>query len=234
MMRLAKPARFLVLLLCLAAAGCAGRGQRLADTVPVLGAPDAGTYAQSATEELRIGPQDRLSIAIYPAREMSLPSVRVGVDGTILVPAVGTVTAQGKTPPELAQELQRQLGECCLQRPQVVVQIEETLSRRIAVMGAVKTSGVHNLSGRATLMQAISMAGGVDTATANMKAVGIIRTVNGQRAGKVFNLVDIQAGRAEDPEVFGGDQIIVDTSDSKTAWRNFISAIPLTSFFAVF
>ncbi len=214
---------------------CAGGGQtRLANDAAVLGAPDPVIYAQSETEEYTIGPQDRLSINVYPVRDFSIPSVRVTADGSVLVPPIGSVRAQGKTATALAAEIQAALIQCCLQRPQVVVQVEETISRQITVSGAVKTSNYYNLRGRMTLTQAVAMAGGPDPQTADTRRVGVIRMVGGQRTGKVFNLQDIQANRAEDPEIFGGDQIIVDTSDSKSTWRNIISAMPFAALFTVF
>ena len=227
--------RFMLLALPLCLMGCAGSGgSRLADNVDVLGAPDAITYAQLEVEEYRLGPQDKVSITVYPVKEYSLPNARVAGDGSVLVPPLGLLRAQGKTTAAFAAEIKAGLTACCLKNPEVVVQLEETMSRQITVTGAVKTANVYNLRGRTTLLQAISMAGGVDSATANLKRVGVIRMVNGQRTGKVFNLLDIQAGRAADPDVFGGDQIIVDTSDRKSAWRTVLSAIPITSFFAVF
>lgn len=225
----------LVGLACLMVVGCAGGQSRLADnSVGDLAPPDSITAVQKVVEDYRIGPQDRLSVAVYPARDMSMPSARVTADGSIMLPPLGALRAQGKTASELSREIEARLSECCLQRPQVVVQVEETVSQQITVTGAVKASNVYNLRGRVTLMQAIAMAGGLDIATANPKRVGVIRVTNGQRTGKIFNLEDIQAGRAEDPEIYGNDRIVVDTSNSKTAWRNVIQAIPLAGIFRPF
>jgi polysaccharide export outer membrane protein len=226
----------LAAVLCLGLAACGSDDSRLSNTAPggVLSAPDQVTFAQTQTEEYRIGPQDKLSINVYPVKDFSIPSTRVAADGTILLPAIGALPAQGKTTTQLGQEIQAKLAACCLQKPLVVVQVEETISQQLTVTGAVKVSNVYNLRGRTTLLQAISMAGGVDNTTANIKRVGVIRMTGGKRMGAVFNLADIQAGRAEDPEVFGGDQIIVDTSDRKSAWRATVQALPLASMFTLF
>lgn len=233
-----KSARSTVLLsgLCALLVGCADGSSQLVDSAPggVLGAPDSVTYTQAVADEYRISPQDRLSINIYPVRDFSIPSVRVAGDGSVLVPAVGPVQAAGKSTRQLSQEIQDKLAACCLQKPMVVVQVEETVSQQITVAGAVKQSNVYNLKGRTTLLQAISMAGGADPSSADLRRVGIIRMTNGQRTGKVFNLKDIQAGRADDPEVFGGDKIVVDTSGGKGAWKAVMQAMPLSAFFAVF
>lgn len=233
-MRLANLRRLVVAGVCLGLAGCASSGARLTDNVASLGLPDPVTFEQSAANELEIAPQDRLSINIYPVRDLSISSIRVSGDGTVLVPRLGLVTAQGKTAAKLAEDITAGLAQCCLQRPQVIVQIEESTSRQVTVVGAVKTSNVYNLRGRATLLQAISMAGGVDSTVADMKRVGIVRRVNGQRAIKVFSLNDIQTGRTEDPEVYGGDYIVVGASDTKNVWNRVLQTLPLTAFFQVF
>ena len=56
----------------------------------------------------------------------------------------------------------------------------------------------------------------------------------GQRTGAIFNLEDIRAGKAADPVIYGGDYIVVDSSQTKSAWHNVISAIPFIGAFAAF
>jgi len=213
-------------------ASCAGGGQsRLMDGVAVSG---GSQDAQRAPEEYKINPQDKISINVYPDKTFSIPDVRVSADGTILLPPLGLILVQGRTASELGAELQKRLADCCLQRPQVAVQVTDTVSQQITVMGAVKAPNAYNLRGRTTLLQAVTMAGGPDNALANTKRIGVIRYTDGKRTGKIFNLQDIQAGRAEDPLIVGGDEIIVDTSDGKSTWRGFVQAMPLASIFMLF
>ena len=135
---------------------------------------------------------------------------------------------------ELTRDIQDRLKACCLQDPQVAVEVTEAFSQQITVMGAVKTPNTYNLRGRTTLAQAVAMAGGTDDALADTGRVGVIRYQNGQRSGQVFNLKSILAGRANDPEIYGGDQIIVDTSTAKSTWKTLLQAIPLAGVFAMF
>ena len=44
----------------------------------------------------------------------------------------------------------------------------------------------------------------------------------------------IRAGKAEDPQIFAGDTIIVDTSDTKNALHNVVTAVPFLSIFRAF
>jgi polysaccharide export outer membrane protein len=196
----------------------------------VLAPPDPVAPVQ----EYRISANDKLSIAVYPTTDMSLQGVRVDATGSILFPPTGVVAVQGKTVRELAAELQSKLAECCLKNPQVVVTVDEALVQQVTVDGAVVQSGVYPLRGPTTLTQALALARGPDRATANLKRVGVQRMTGGQRTGAIFNLEDIRAGKAADPVIYGGDYIVVDSSQTKSAWHNVISAIPFVGAFAAF
>jgi polysaccharide export outer membrane protein len=195
-----------------------------------LSAPDPAGPAQ----EHRIAANDKLSIAIYPAKDLSIENARVDATGMLLVPAAGLLKAQGKTARELGSEIQAKLVTSGVRDPYVSVQVLETTSQQITIDGAVTQAGAYNLVGQTTLTEALTYARGPQRETANLKRVAVIRTSGGRRTGAIFNLEDIRAGRTEDPEIFGGDQIIVDSSRTKGAWRNMIAAIPFIGTFAAF
>lgn len=214
---------------CTLLSACAG-----ADLAGTPGGTLAPPDPVAPVQEYRIAANDKLSITVFPVKEMSLAGARVDATGSLLFPAVGLVVAQGKTARELGAELQTKLAQCCLNNPQVVVTVDETLSQQITIDGAVTQSGVYPVRGPTTLMQALAMAKGPDRATADLKRVAVQRITGGQRTGAIFNLEDIRAGRAEDPVIYGGDTIIVDSSVSKSAWRNIIQAIPFVGAFSAF
>lgn len=225
--------------LCLAAAvswllaGCASQDFQTTSGFETLAAPSQGPPA-SQTPDYRIGPFDKLSITVFQSKDLSLPSVQVDASGQLVLPMVGVVMASGKTNMELSQEITAKLSECCLRDPDVAVLVTDAVSQQVTVTGAVAKSGVYVLRGRTTLMQTVSMAGGPDRATANTKRVAVYRIVEGQRMGAVFDLSEIQAGRAEDPQIYGGDTVIVDSSSAKAAWSNVFKALPLVSIFRPF
>ena len=59
----------------------------------------------------------------------------------------------------------------------------------------------------------------------------MFRTVAGQRSVAVFDLASIRQGRASDPEVFGDDVIVVDTSRLNSALRELVGVIPALAVF---
>jgi len=85
--------------------------------------------------------------------------VRVTPEGTIALPAIGSVCAQGLTLPELQQELNERF-RAHVEGIEVVPVLAQRAPRYVYVLGEVKTSGRYILEGPTTVMQAISMAGG--------------------------------------------------------------------------
>ena len=192
--------------------------------------PDAAAPVQ----EYRISANDKISVNVFPATEKSVQGARVDATGSFFFPATGLVIAQGKTARELGAELQAKLADCCFTNPQVVVQVDEIPTQTITVDGAVNQSGVYPVRGPTTLMQALALAKGPDRSTADLKTIAVMRMSGGQRIGARFNLEDIRAGKAKDPVIYGGDTIIVDSSASKSAWKNVIQAVPFIGVFAAF
>lgn len=215
-------------------AGCASDNFEEGQFATSLPTPSELGASATVQREYYIGPLDKLSVNVFQMKDLSLEKTQVDASGYLLLPMIGSVKAQGRTAMELSKDIAAKLDACCLVNPQVIVQVEEAISQQITVTGAVMESNVYVLRGRTTLVEAISMAKGPDRATANLQRVAVYRMSNGQRVGALFNVVDIRAGRAPDPEIFGGDTIIVDSSNARTAWRDIVQAVPFFGVFAAF
>jgi polysaccharide biosynthesis/export protein len=116
------------------------------------GKPRPGDY--------HIGPDDLLTIAVLEAPDLSGP-VRVGGDGEISMPLLGTIKAAGLTPRELELVLQALLQRTFMKDPQVTVTVTEMQSHSVSVLGAVKQPGVFQIRGTKTLLEMLSMAQGL-------------------------------------------------------------------------
>ena len=135
------------------------------------------------------------------------------------------MTAQGKTTSELSAEIASRLAAKYLQNPQVSVVVDEAVSQKVSVEGAVVESGVFQLKGRTSLLEAVAMAKGA-AKDANLRRVSIIRTVNGQPRAATFDLEAIRMGTARNPEIFGNDVVVVGSSRGKRFWHSVIEALP--------
>lgn len=122
-----------------------------------------GTYTFSQEEfisEYQIGPKDLLEINVFELKELNT-TVRVSEDGSITLPLLGEIQVTGLTKTQLEKKLCELLEEKYLNDAQVTIFIKEYQSKRVSVLGAVKTPGTYELVGRKTLLQIISQAGGL-------------------------------------------------------------------------
>ena len=87
--------------------------------------------------------------------------MRVSGKGTISLPLLGEVEAQGITRRELEIRLHDLLQERYVQDPQVSVFVTEHGSKKVSVLGAVGSPGVYQMLGPRTLLQILSEAGGL-------------------------------------------------------------------------
>jgi len=111
-------------------------------------------------QEYVIGPADVIEVSVLKMPELSR-EYRVSADGTIEMPFLGPIQAEKTTSRELAGAITKQLQEGYLVDPQVSV-ILRHVNRRYFVQGAVRLPGVYNIEGRPTLLELLSIAGGLD------------------------------------------------------------------------
>lgn len=114
----------------------------------------------SLDQDYRIGANDVIEIQIENAPELSR-SFRVTASGTFLMPYIGRITAIQKTPEELAQFITYGLRGDYLRDPKVTVVVKEYNSRSFFIQGTVRSPGVFQIEGKPSLLELITLAGGL-------------------------------------------------------------------------
>jgi polysaccharide biosynthesis/export protein len=189
--------------------------------------PSGGDFI-AGTRAYLIGPFDKLSVDVFGIDELSRPEVQVDANGTISLPLAGTVSAAGRSPPELAREIERALRANYVRNPQVSVNLKETVSQVVTVDGQVTKPGLYPVIGKMTLMRAVATAGGTGE-FARLEDVIVFRTVKDDRYAGVYNLKAIRQGNYDDPEVFANDVIVVGDSAARRRFKDLIQLAPLLS-----
>ncbi|PHP16417.1 polysaccharide biosynthesis protein GumB [Sphingobium sp. IP1] len=177
-----------------------------------------------------IGPEDKISIRVFQEPDLSFDELQVDSGGNINFPLIGELAVSGKTPNELGAMIASRLGQNFIRDPQVMVGIVQSVAQRVTVSGNVMKPGVYEIAGTSSLLEAVSRAEGL-TRVAVKDQVLIFRTIDGQRSGAIFNLALIEEGRAPDPQILGGDQIVIGFSAVKGTYRDFLTAAPLFNIF---
>jgi polysaccharide export outer membrane protein len=115
--------------------------------------------AASTVEGYRIGPSDVLKVTVWGQDDLSRLVV-VAADGRMPFPLIGDVRASGLTTTELEERLRQLLGKDYLVDPQVSVSVQEYRSQKVFVLGEVEKPGTYPLTGRVSVLDALSQAGG--------------------------------------------------------------------------
>lgn len=191
-------------------------------------APDIETVAPPLSQQ-RIGPLDKLRITVFQVADLS-GEFTVDASGKIDYPLIGSVTAQGLTPPELSQRIGQQLGQKYLRSPSVQVSFMEQQQQTITIDGSVRQPGVVPIRGTTTLLRAVALGRGA-TEDANTNRVLVFRTIDGRRAAAAFDLAAIRRGQAEDPPIYGNDIVVVDGDKTRAIWRDVLGALPILGIF---
>ena len=124
-----------------------------------------------------IQPGDVLAIHFYLSPEFD-DEVIVRPDGRITVRMVGEISAKGRTPAQLAEDLDRAYSRE-LTSPTATVHVKASPSRQIYVDGQVSHPGSFPMEPRMSTLQAIAVAGGLTIDAAPGSAVLIRRDACG-------------------------------------------------------
>ena len=119
------------------------------------------SFLRRGGSDYRIGRQDLLEINVFDLKELD-QTVRVADDGTISLPLLGHLQVDGLTKGELEAMIAKLLEEKYVRNPQVTIFVKEYVSKRVAVSGAVKKPDTYEMLGDKTLLEMISLAGGLD------------------------------------------------------------------------
>jgi polysaccharide export outer membrane protein len=182
-------------------------------------------YAR-AQENYRLGPEDEIEIRVWDHDDLTRKT-RIAMNGTISFPFVGDIKAGGLTVGELQKEIEQRLGPNYIIDPHVNVTVTEFKSQKFFVVGNVQRPGTYPLTKNITVIEAISLAGGLTSGTGSKpvsSAIAII--VRAHPDGKIDQprlpnqsrpeekiTVSLAAALAGDPkqnlEIKNGDTIYV-------------------------
>jgi len=139
--------------------------------------------------EYKLYPGDQVDIVVSSAPELSR-TLTVGPDGRVVMPMIEPTMASGRTFVQLQQSLSAQLARQ-LRDPRVAVTPRAYAPQQIFVGGEVGQQGTYGLSGPTGVLEAIIMAGGLQTSAKSRKIAVLRRAPNG---GMMMRAVDIGGG----------------------------------------
>jgi polysaccharide export outer membrane protein len=170
---------------------------------PVVAAPGV-----NVPPEYTIGADDVLSIVFWRDKELTA-EVTVRPDGKISLPLLNDVQASGLTPSQLKDRIVDE-SKKYVEDPNVTVVVKQINSRKVFIAGEVRKPGPYLLTGAMTVLQMISIAGGLAD-YAKPDKISVVRVENGKPVSFRFNYKEVSEGKKlnQNIELKPGDTIIV-------------------------
>jgi len=156
-----------------------------------------------------LGPQDVIEVAVLGRSDFTTRA-RVGEDGMIQLPFIGTLQAAKKTTTQLSTDISQALEKGgYFSNPILRVEIVAYASRYVTVLGAVTTPGLVPVDRAYHLSEILARVGGAREDAADYL---IVRPENG--AERHYSIRGLVTGDAsQDPTVSPGDRILIPKGD---------------------
>jgi len=166
-----------------------------------------GAQAQQLPD-YTMNPGDALDVSVWKEPDLT-KTVAVRPDGKFSFPLAGEVVAVGHTVTQLQTEIANRLKKY-IPDPVVTVALSGLDGNRVFVIGQVNKPGAFVMNPRLTVLQALSLAGGM-TAFAATNDIIVLRGAAGQQHALPFQYGDIAKGRHLEKNISldAGDVIIV-------------------------
>ena len=116
--------------------------------------------SQGGYRDYKVGAEDLLVVDVL-GQEGLKRELRVNGQGQISMPLVGVIPVAGLSTRQIEDRLREAYGTEYLRNPQVNVEVKEFHHQRVAVTGAVIKPGYYDIIGPRSLLEVLSMAGGL-------------------------------------------------------------------------
>lgn len=185
--------------------GCGGPSGVAATADTPSAVADNATYV--------IGPGDTLSIFVYRSPELSVSDLPVRPDGRISVPLIEDLVAAGKTPTQLAREVEARLKKY-VKEPSVTIIVRGfvgPLDRQVKVIGEATEPVAIPYRDHMTLLDVMIATRGLTKFAAGNSAVIVRRTPDGRQATIKVRLNDLvkDGDISQNVEMAPGDTLII-------------------------
>ena len=175
--------------------------------------PPAPAKAAVPTYTYQIGPGDSLNINVWRHPELST-TVPVRPDGKFSTPLVEDIVALGKTPADLAREIEGRLAKY-VREPSVTVSVASFVgnaSEQVRVVGQAAKPAAINYKQGMTLLDVMILVGGITDNAAGNRATLIRQSENNKQYN--VRLRDLLEGGdvSANVEVLPGDVILIPES----------------------
>lgn len=145
-------------------------------------------WVPDSNTDYKLSQQDIIDITVYEEPELSKENLRVSSTGKISLPLIGQLDVEGLSPRKVEKLIEKKYTEeNMLKDPQVTVVVKEFKGKRVLILGAVNTPGLHTMQANERLMEMLAKAGGIKFDAAGDIAankIRLLRTVVDDKSGR--------------------------------------------------
>ena len=205
-----------LLIVALSVAGCSSARPSVVPAVAARTPDNMQPTSNTPNDQYVIGAGDSLSVFVYRNPDLSEPGVSVRPDGRISVPLIEDITASGKTPTQLAREIEGRLKKY-VQDPNVTVIVRSFVGpsdRQIKVIGEATEPAAIPYRDHMTLLDVMIATKGLTKYAAGNRAEIIRRDPDGKQTAinvKLDNLIK-DGDISQNMEMQPGDTLIIPQS----------------------
>jgi polysaccharide biosynthesis/export protein len=172
---------------------------------------EAGTIPTDTTSSTYLlQPYDLIDVDVYSEEDLHKPA-RLGADGTVLLPLIGSIKLGGLSVAEATDLIRQHYANGFVKNPSVSITVLQYRKSTFSIIGQVDRPGIYEIpeGAHVNIIDAISLAAGYQP-KADQNSVTVKRTVDGQ-----VQTIKIKAGdMAQDPnatpfEILAGDTVMV-------------------------
>ena len=155
--------------------------------------------AQTTEPEIQLGSGDTIEIRFFYNPELNVVQT-IRPDGKIFLQLIGEVTAKGSTPTELQEKLFMQFSQYFKQLDIAII-IQSFATHYVYVGGQVNSPGTVPMQRHRplTALEAIMLAGGINSENATYQNVMILRYEEGKWTHTQINLEEVLLGKSDTP-----------------------------------
>ena len=160
------------------------------------------------SEDYVIHPSDVLEISVYGENELTRKLV-VRPDGKVSFPLVGDIKVAGHSTSEVKAMIDKKVSAYIPEASSTII-IDQLGSLKYFVVGEVARPGMFNVPSQLTVLQALSLAGGLKT-FADEDSIIIIRGYGKDTTKILFDYSDVKKGKHLEQNILldRGDVVLV-------------------------
>jgi polysaccharide biosynthesis/export protein len=156
--------------------------------------------------EYKISLNDQFTIILSGSKE-AIFDLNVNLNGSILLPELGSISVAGETFQEVKTKLKNLIEQSYI-GVQIDLSLKSLSAKKITIVGAVKTPGTYLVNPFSTISSALGYSGGISE-IGTLRNIRLIRTNGKTYSFDLYKLL-ISGNRSDDITIESGDVIIID------------------------